>query len=64
MCQDCRDRYGKLELLIDEMRQLSLADIRAATRSQRDEFERVARGIAQTISEENAHDMKAMIGAK
>ena len=56
MSQDDRDEYGQMEFIINEMRKLSLADIRSASRHERDEFERVARGIVGTIREENAHD--------
>lgn len=56
MSQDYKDKYGAMDYTINEMRKLSLADIRSASRSERDEFERVAAGIVKTIQDENAHD--------
>ncbi len=64
MRQDELDSHGRVAVLIDELRLLSLSDIRRASRHERDEFERVSKGILQTIREENAHDLKAMIAAK
>lgn len=56
MSQDYKDKFGAMDFVINEMRKLSLADIRSASRNERDEFERVASGIVKTIREENAHD--------
>lgn len=64
MSQDYKDQYGAMDYTINEMRKLSLADIRSATRDQRDEFERVTAGICRTIREENAHNLAEMAKAK
>lgn len=56
MSQDYKDKFGAMNFVINEMRKLSLADIRSASRNERDAFECVAAGIVKTIRNENAHD--------
>ena len=56
MSQADKVKVDVMDIVINEMRHLSLADIRSASRNQRDEFERVAAGIIKTIREENEHD--------
>lgn len=50
-----------LQSLIYKMQELSLAEVRQATREQRAKFAAVANGIMSTISAENAHDDAEMV---